>query len=154
MPQPLKGFLPYHFPNSCYHTNYEALWNAWGVELQTLLLKLMSDSPPVDPFLTQLCTGYTEAEVAEIELYLAEWDASTYINTAQSILDHAARKEFSPLKYLRKAHNFNKKKAVRVPKSGYRSDGSAVYRKGNEYLIIRPDRFGVEKIVTYGVSDD
>jgi hypothetical protein len=73
---------------------------------------------------------------------------------AQSILDHASRKEFDPLRYLRKAHNFNKKGAVRVPKTGYRRDGSAVYRKGNEYLIVRPDRFGVEKIVTYGVNDD
>ncbi len=25
--------------------------------------------------------------------------------------------------------------------------------KGNEYLIVRPDNFGVEKIVTYGVND-
>ena len=55
---------------------------------------------------------------------------------------------------LRKAHSFNKKRAVRVPKTGYRQDGSAVYRKGNEYLIVRSDNFGVEKIVTYGVNDD
>ncbi len=114
----------------------------------------MPDESPVDPFLAQLCEGYTEAEVAEIELYIAAWDASTYISVAQSILDHASRKEFDPLRYLRKAHNFNKKGAVRVPKTGYRRDGSAVYRKGNEYLIVRPDRFGVEKIVTYGVNDD
>lgn len=38
--------------------------------------------------------------------------------------------------------------------SGYRRDGSAVYRKANEYLIVRPDKFGTEKIVTYGVNDD
>jgi hypothetical protein len=114
----------------------------------------MQDDSPVDPFLDRLCEGYTEAEVAEIKLYIAEWDASTYISVAQSILDHASRKEFDPLRYLRKAHNFNKRGAVRVPKTGYRRDGSAVYRKENEYLIIRPDRFGVEKIVTYGVNDD
>jgi hypothetical protein len=81
-------------------------------------------------------------------------NASTYISVAQNILDHASRKEFDPLRYLRKAHNFNQRGAVRVPKTGYCRDGSAVYRKGNEYLIIRPDRFGVEKIVTYGVNDD
>jgi hypothetical protein len=114
----------------------------------------MQDDPPIDPFLAQLCEGYTETEVAEIEQYIAEWDASTYISVTQSILDHASRKQFDPLRYLRKAHNFNKKGAVRVPKTGYRRDGSAVYRKGNEYLIVRPDRFGVEKIVTYGVNDD
>ncbi|MCL1464735.1 hypothetical protein [Argonema galeatum] len=114
----------------------------------------MPDESPVDPFLTQLCQGYTEAEVAEIKHYIAEWDASTYISVAQNILDHASRKEFDPLKYVRKAHNFNKKGAVRVPKTGYRSGGSAVYRKANEYLIVRADKFGIEKIVTYGVNDD
>lgn len=114
----------------------------------------MPDELPVDPFLVQLCEGYTEVEVAEIKQYLNEWDASTYISVAQSILDHAYRKQFPPLKFLRKAHNFNKKGAVRVPKMGYRRDGSAIYRKGNEYLIVRPDQFGVEKIVTYRVNDD
>lgn len=114
----------------------------------------MPDETPVEPFLAQLYEGYIEAEVVEIKQYLAEWDASTCISVAQSILDHASRKEFEPLKYLRKAHNFNKNRAVRVPKTGYRQDGSAVYRKGNEYLIVRPDNFGVEKIVTYGVNDD
>ncbi|MFB2917487.1 hypothetical protein [Aerosakkonema funiforme] len=114
----------------------------------------MPDEPSIDPFLTQLGQGYTEAEVAEIEQYITEWDASSYISVAQNILDHASRKKFDPLKYLRKAHNFNKKGAVRVPKIGYRSDGSAVYRKANEYLIVRPDKFGIEKIVTYGVNDD
>ena len=114
----------------------------------------MPDESPVDSFLAQLCEGYTQAEIAEIEQYMAEWDASSYISVAQSILDHASRKEFDPLRYLRKAHNFNQKGAVRVPKIGYRPDGSAVYRKENEYLLVRPDRFGIEKIVTYGVNDD
>jgi hypothetical protein len=115
----------------------------------------MSKKEPVsDPFLIQLLEGYTLTEVAEIEKYLTEWDAATYSSVAQSILDHAARKEIDPLKYLRKAHNFNKKGAIRVPKTGYRGDSSAVYRKGNEYLIVRPDNYGSEKIVTYGVNDD
>jgi hypothetical protein len=107
-----------------------------------------------DPFLEQLLEGYTKAEATEIQRYLNEWDASTYISVAESILDHATRKRIEPLKYLRKAHNFNKKGAIRVPKAGYRWDGSAVYRKGNEYLIVRPDQFGTEKIVTYGVNDE
>ncbi len=105
--------------------------------------------------LAQLCQGYTEAEVAEIEQYMAQWDRGTYPSVADSILDHASRKGFDPLRYLRKAHNFNKKGAKRVPpKTGYRKDGSAVYRKGNEFLIVRLDQFGAEKIVTYGVNDD
>lgn len=114
----------------------------------------MADELNNDPFFIKLCQGYTQIEVAEIENYLKEWDASTYISKSQSILDHAARKEFDPLKYLRKAHNFNKKGSVRVPKMGYRTDGSAVCRKGNEYLIVRLDKFEQEKIVTYGVNDD
>jgi hypothetical protein len=110
--------------------------------------------PILDPFLIQLLEGYTLTEVAEIEKYMTEWDAATYSSVAQSILDHAARKQTDPLKYLRKAYNFNKRGAVRVPKTGYRGDSSAVYRKGNEYLIVRPDKYSSEKIVTYGVNDD
>jgi hypothetical protein len=41
-----------------------------------------------------------------------------------------------------------------VPKSGYRSDGSAVYRKENEFLIVRSDQYSVEKIVTYGITEE
>lgn len=114
----------------------------------------MSDESQLDPYLSQLLLGYTPEEIAEIERYLTEWDASTYINVAQNILDHAERKGFDPLKYLRKAHNFKKKGAIRVPKNGYRRDGSAIYRKENEYLIVRPNPSGDEKIVTYGVNDD
>ncbi|MEA5576261.1 hypothetical protein [Anabaena sp. UHCC 0451] len=112
------------------------------------------EEPISDPFLIQLLEGYNLTEVAEIEKYMIEWDAATYSSVAQSILDHAARKDIDPLKYLRKAHNFNKKGAVRVPKTGYRGDSSAVYRKGNEYLIVKPDKYGSEKIVTYGVNND
>ncbi|MEH2325301.1 MAG: hypothetical protein V7K32_17415 [Nostoc sp.] len=85
---------------------------------------------------------------------MKQWDIATYTSVAQSILDHAARKRIEPLKYLRKAHNFNKKGAIRVPKTGYRGDSSAVYRKNNEYLIVRPDEYGTEKIITYGVNND
>lgn len=115
---------------------------------------MAEDESISDPFLENLLEGYTEAEAVEIQQYLNEWDASTYISVAQSILDHAARKGIEPLRYLRKAHNFNKKGAIRIPKTGYRWDTSAVYRKGNEYLIVRPDQFGTEKIVTYGVKDE
>lgn len=116
---------------------------------------MMPEEEPIsDPFLTQLLEGYTLAEGLEIQQYMNEWDAATYTSVSQSILDHAARKGIDRLKYLRKAHNFNKKGAIRVPKTGYRGDSSAVYRKGNEYLIVKPDNSGTEKIVTYGVNDE
>jgi hypothetical protein len=107
-----------------------------------------------DPYLKELLQGYTDREGDELQQYLLNWSAGTYGSVAQSILHHAARKRFDPLKYLRKAHNFNRKAAKRVPKSGYRLDGSPVYRKGNEFLIVRPDQYGVEKIVTYGINEE
>lgn len=107
-----------------------------------------------DDFFQQLCIGYTEAEIAEIIQYMAEWTPGTYISIAHSILDHSTRKQIDPLRYLRKAHAFSKKRAQRIPKTGYRADRSAIYRKDNEYLIVRLDPFGAEKIVTYGVNDD
>ena len=104
-----------------------------------------------DPFLDKLCRNYTEIEIAEIKTYLSEWSAATYLSIAHNILDHAERKQIDPLKLLRKARNFNKKRATRIPKKGYRNDDSAVYRKNDEYLIVRIDS-GIEKIVTYGVN--
>ncbi|WP_335217984.1 hypothetical protein [Nostoc sp.] len=71
----------------------------------------------------QLLEGYTSTEAAEIQQYISEWDAATYTSVAQSILDHANRKGIDPLRYLRKAHNFNKKGAIRVPKTGYSASG-------------------------------
>ncbi|MEB3229652.1 MAG: hypothetical protein VKJ64_01480 [Leptolyngbyaceae bacterium] len=101
----------------------------------------------------ELFQQYSKAEQVEIQRYLLEWDQGTYGSSAQSVIDHAQRKGFDVLKYLRRAHNFSKKGAKRVPKSGYRSDVSAVYRKGNEFLIVRLDRYGIEKIVTYGINE-
>ena len=101
-----------------------------------------------------LLQKYTEEESVEIQQYLNEWNKATYISASQSILDHSSRKKIDPLKFLRKAHNFNKKRATRVPSNGYRWDNSAIYRKGNEYLIVRRDKFCIEKIVTYGVNDE
>ncbi len=114
----------------------------------------MSDDPSTDPYLDVLLKGYGDAEISELQQYLLEWEVGTYNSVAHSIIHHAERKRFDPLKYLRKAHNFSKKGAKRVPKSGYRSDGSAVYRKEDEFLIVRSDQYGAEKIVTYGVNED
>lgn len=105
-----------------------------------------------DPYLGELLRGYTEAEISELQKYLLEWETGTYVSVAHSVIDHARRKQFDPLKYLRKAHNFSKRSARRVPKSGYRADGSAVYRKENEFLIVRSDQYDVEEIVTYGIN--
>ena len=112
--------------------------------------------------LVRLLESHTASEALEIQQYLCDWEAGTYDNVAQSVLDHAERKGFSPLRYLRKAHNFNRKGATRIPRwsttdrrsSGYRQDNLAVYRKGGEFLIVRPDSFGVDKIVTYGINED
>jgi len=113
----------------------------------------LSDVPPSDPDLKELLRGCTDAEISELQQYILKWDAGTYASAAQSVMHHAERKGFDPLKYLRKAHNFNKKGAKRVPKSGCRLDGSAVYRKEDEFLIVRPDPYGIEKIVTYGINE-
>jgi len=114
----------------------------------------MSDDCFADPYLARLLEDYGESEVVELQQYLLEWEAGTYDSIAHSVIHHAERKRFDPLRYLRKAHNFSKKGAKRVPKSGYRPDGSAVYRKDNEFLIVRPDQYGVEKIVTYGINEE
>lgn len=113
----------------------------------------MSDDLAEDSFFIQLTSSYSESEIAEIRQYLEEWAVGIYINVAHNVLDHAARKQIDPLRYLRKAHNFNKKRAQRVPPGGYRADNSAVYCKEDEYLIVRLDEFGTEKIVTYGVNN-
>jgi len=97
----------------------------------------MPDESSVDPYLYRLCEDYSNTKVIELQQYLAESDKKAYGSVAQSVLDHAQRKGFEPLKYLRKAHNFNTRGAVRVPGTGYRQDGAAVYRKGNEFLIVR-----------------
>lgn len=36
----------------------------------------MADEVNNDPFFIQLCQGYTQLEITEIENYLEEWDAS------------------------------------------------------------------------------
>ena len=77
-----------------------------------------------------------------------------YLNSTCLIGKLIPRNHLTPLRYLRKAHNFNRKGATRIPRSGYRQNNSAVYRKGNEFLIVRPDAFGIDKIVTYGINED
>jgi len=68
-----------------------------------------------DPFFIELTKGYSKAEITEIKTYLTDWDMASYLSVSHNILDHAQRKNFDPLKLLRKAHNFNKKGAIRVP---------------------------------------
>jgi hypothetical protein len=75
-----------------------------------------------DRFLDKLCQNYTEEEITEIKTYLSEWSAASYLSIANNILDHAQRKQIDPLKLLRKAHNFNLKRAIRIPPKGYRPD--------------------------------
>jgi redox-sensitive bicupin YhaK (pirin superfamily) len=110
--------------------------------------------PTPDIYFTQLCEPYSETDRQEIERYLSDWSAGTYTSSAHSVLDHAMRKGIEPLKYLRQAHNFNRKRAKRVPPTGYRRDSSAVYRKEGEYLIVHPDSSGAEKVVSFGSLEE
>lgn len=114
----------------------------------------MSDVLSTDPYWDELTEGYTDVEISELKQYLLEWEAGTYDSVVHRVIKHAARKRFDWLRYLRKASNFNKKGAKRAPKLEYRPDGTVAYRKGNEFLIVRPDQQGIEKIVTYGINED
>lgn len=111
-------------------------------------------SRPSEIHFAQLCEPYNKTEIQELEGYLSDWSAGTYANVSQSVLDHAMRKGVEPLRYLRQAHNFNRKRALRVPPTGYRRDGSAVYRKEGQYLIVRPDASGTEKVVSFGSVEE
>ena len=128
----------------------------------------MVDALASDPYWERLIKGYTDAEIAELKEYILEWEAGTYDSVVHSVVNHgvvnhAERKQFDRLTYLRKASSFSKK-VLRgyqswdidqtVPKLGHRPDGTAVYRKGNEFLIMRLDQYGIEKIVTYGINED
>ena len=53
------------------------------------------------------------------------------VSPASEVFHRIADSWSENLPYSRKAHTFNKKRAQRVPKMGYRVDVSAVYRKGN-----------------------
>ncbi len=88
-----------------------------------------------DPYEVLLFQNYTEDEILEIRSLLLEWDAATYTSVAHSITDHSDRHGFQNnyLKYLRKAHNFNRKRA----KQKRLSDGSIRWNKGIEFLIER-----------------
>jgi len=97
------------------------------------------------PFLEKLCQNYTEEEIIEIKSYLSEWSAATYLSIAHNILDHADRKQIDPLKLLRKAHNFNKKRATRIPPKDYRQDQSAVYRKNKDTSLYALIPLGLKK---------
>jgi hypothetical protein len=96
-----------------------------------------------DPYETLLFQNYTEAEIQEIRDLMDEWAAASYTSIAHSIFDHADRHGFQsdPLRYLRKAHRFNRKRAQKKPLS----DGSTRWHKGIEFLIERDG-----KIVSYG----
>ncbi|MBC6480969.1 MAG: hypothetical protein GDA56_27545 [Hormoscilla sp. GM7CHS1pb] len=78
------------------------------------------------------------------------WSPGTYSSVAQSIIDHAFRKGFDVLDYLRAASNFDRAKAVRVPPAGFRDDGTARWENKNtgEYIIL--DDLG--KIRSYGIN--
>jgi hypothetical protein len=95
------------------------------------------------PYQQILFKGYTEQEIAEIQILMQKWDKATYPTLANSIVDHAERHSFKAnyLKYLRKAANFNKKGArkTKLPNGAWR------WNKGTEFIIERGN-----KIISYG----
>jgi hypothetical protein len=96
-----------------------------------------------DPYANELYSGYTEAEIVQMQTLMADWTQATYPTLATSIVKHAKKHGFTGeyLRYLRKASNFNKKgsRQKRLP------DGAIRWNKGSEFLIERDG-----KIVTYG----
>ena len=84
-----------------------------------------------------------EQQEKEIKRLMQNWGKSSYDSVAHCIVDHANRHGFAnnKLRYLRKAANFNKKRA----KKAYPDPGAVRWNKGNnEYLIERDG-----KIVSY-----
>jgi hypothetical protein len=96
-----------------------------------------------DSYQQILFEGYTEQEIAEIQILMQKWDKATYPSLGNSIVDHADRHGFKTnyLKYLRKAANFNKKGArkTKLPNEAWR------WNKGTEFIIERGN-----KIISYG----
>ncbi|NER20071.1 MAG: hypothetical protein F6J86_39195 [Symploca sp. SIO1B1] len=99
----------------------------------------------------ELFEGYTQGEIEEIQELMQQWSPATYADVAASILDHAFRKDFEPLDYLRRASRFDKPKAIRIPRLGSSEMGTVRWeiKSTGEYLIETPEG----KIVTYGFND-
>lgn len=103
----------------------------------------MNQNNAEDPYQQILFEGYTEQEIAEIQILMQKWDKATYPTLANSIVDHAERHGFKAnyLICLRKAANFNKKGArkTKLPNGAWR------WNKGTDFIIERGD-----KIISYG----
>ena len=100
----------------------------------------------------QIFAQYRESEITEIQELMRLWSAGTYSSVAESIIDHAQRKDYEDnfLQYLQDAANFDKTKARRIPPIGFRDDDTVRWEnlKTGEYLI--EDNKG--KIRTYGIN--
>ena len=101
-------------------------------------------------FERQIFAEYTEEEIREIQELMILWSPGTYSSVAESIIDHADRKDYENkyLEYLRDAAKFDKTEARRIPPVDFRDDDTVRWEnlKTDEYLIA--DNFG--KIRTYG----
>ncbi len=100
----------------------------------------------------QIFAQYTEEEITKIQKLMRLWSAGTYSSVAESIIDHAYRKDYEDnyLEYLQDAANFDKRKARRIPPIGFRDDDTVRWEnlKTGEYLI--EDNLG--QIRTYGIN--
>ncbi len=101
-------------------------------------------------FERQIFANRTQDEIEEIQTLMMLWSSGTYDKVIESVLDHAERKGYDLLDYLRSAANFNKNKAVRIPPLGFRDDDTVRWenKRTGEFLI--EDNLG--KIRTYGVN--
>ncbi len=100
-----------------------------------------------DPWLDKLFSlAKNQSQVHEIERLMQRWGQASYDSVAHCIVDHANRHGFHGdyLKYLRKAHNFNKK---RTRKTATKLGATRWTKRNNEFLIERDG-----KIVSYGMN--
>jgi len=105
----------------------------------------------LSPSERQLFEGRSQDEIDEMQELMKQWSPATYADIAASILDHSFRKDYDPLEYLRNASNFDKSRAMRIPRLGCSEVGTVRWeiRSTGEYLIETPEG----KTVTYGFND-
>ncbi|HBY75536.1 MAG TPA: hypothetical protein DEG47_00640 [Cyanobacteria bacterium UBA11148] len=100
----------------------------------------------------QLFEGRSQAEIDEMRELMELWSSANFPDVAASILHHFRKKGYTDaLEYLRDAANFDKSRATRFPRQGFRDDDTVKWeiKDTGEYLI--EDTEG--KIRTYGFNE-
>ncbi|MCY1069787.1 DUF4157 domain-containing protein [Nannocystis sp. RBIL2] len=108
--------------------------------------RILRRAPDADE--AALFKGRKVREIEEMVRLIGTWAKRTYDSPAHSVRDHAGRKRFDPLKYLRKAAEFKRKGAHKTgPKEG--GDVVKYERPDGEFLEVEAS---TGKIVTYGFN--